>query len=66
MHHVNQIQGDYIFFEWKEHAWKQFRKKEHELRLQGFRKVDQEFGFQDLYITYKHKDRRVMVTMALM
>jgi hypothetical protein len=63
--HLNQIKGDYIFYDWKENAWKEFKKKEHELRLQGFRKINKEYGHQDLYITYKNKEKRIMLTMVL-
>lgn len=63
--HMNIIKGDYVFHDWKENAWKEFKKKENELRSKGFRKINQDYGFQDLYITYKFKKKTVMLTMAL-
>lgn len=63
--HLNMIQGDFIFHYWKDNAWRDFRRKENELRKQGFRKVNQEFEFQELYMTYKRKKKRVTLTMAL-
>lgn len=63
--HLNMIPGDFIFYEWKECAWKDFHKKENELRQQGFRKVNQDFEFQELCVIYKKKKRRITLTMAL-
>lgn len=63
--HLNITQGHFIFFDWKKDSWKEFQRKEHELRMQGFRKVNHEFEFQDFFVTYKRKKRRVVLTMAL-
>lgn len=63
--HLNIIQGDFIFYDWKENSWKDLSRKEHELRLQGFRKVNQEFDYLNMYVTYKRKKKRITLTMAL-
>lgn len=63
--HVNIIQGDFIFYDWKENGWKEFSRKEHDLRMRGFRKVNHEFDYLNLYVTYKCKKKRITLTMAL-
>ena len=63
--HLNIIQGDVIFYDWKENSWEELKRKEHELRLQRFRKVTQEFDFLNMYVTYKRKKKRITLTMAL-
>lgn len=56
---------DYVFCDWKEDGWKSFKKREHELRKQGFRKVEQEHCLQDMCVTYKRKKQRITLVMLL-
>ena len=63
--HLNIVSGDFIFKEWDENGWELFKKKEHELRMQGFRKTNTDFDALNMYITYKRKKKRIVLTMLL-
>lgn len=63
--HINVIKGDFIFYDWVANSWQDFSRKEHEIRIQGFRKVNQEFDYLNMYVTYKRKKKRITLTMAL-
>ena len=63
--HINIIKGDFVFYDWKEKSWEDFNRKEHEVRLQGFRKVNQEYDYLNMYVVYKRKKKRITLTMAL-
>lgn len=65
MCHLNIVQGDFVFADWDRNGWSDFKKKEHELRVQGFRKVEREFDSQNMYETYRKKKKRVTLTMML-
>lgn len=65
MFFLDIVPGDFIFSDWEDSGWKDLSKMEHELRIQGFRKVGQEFSSQNMYVTYKKKKKLVTLTMML-
>lgn len=65
MGHISIIQGDFVFYGWKENAAKEARKKEHTLRTQGYRKVNQFVEGQEMYTVYRKKKKFVTVTFAM-
>lgn len=63
--YLNIVRGNFTFCAWHENGWKDLQKKEHELRLQGYRKVNQDFDYLNMYVTYKRKKKRIVLTMLL-
>lgn len=65
--HLNIVRGDFIFKEWEEDAWKKFQKQVHELRKQGFRKIDQEYAMNgDYFEYYRKKGNKKVITVTMM
>ncbi len=64
MTQISVVRGDLIFLQW-ENGIEEFRKKEHQLRLLGFRKVEHDFDFLNIYVTYKLKKKRIILTILL-
>jgi hypothetical protein len=64
--HLNIVKGDFRFAEWEEDGWKDFRKKVHELRVSGYRKVGQEYDFLNYYEYYKKKGNKEVITITMM
>ncbi|PKR83506.1 hypothetical protein [Heyndrickxia camelliae] len=62
--HLNIVRGDYKFYEWEDDGWKKFREKEHELRMNGWRKCNQDDDYLNRYFTYKRKRKKVTLTMC--
>jgi hypothetical protein len=60
------VYGDFIFKEWDQDAWKNFRKKVHELRVAGFRKINQEHDYLNYYECYKKKNSKKVITITMM
>lgn len=67
MHHLNMIQGDYIFYAWKDGEGKRLRETIKELESKGFKFRSSEVEFQDMYSYYEDdKGNKVIVTEALL
>lgn len=66
MIHISRTKGDYIFAEWRDEDWKEFRKCIHELRKQGFRKIDHEQGYLNYYEYYRQKGKKQVVVVTMM
>jgi hypothetical protein len=64
--HINIVPGDFIFAQWKEDGWKKFKKQVHELRRQGYRKIDQEHGYLNYYEYYRKKGSKKIITVTFM
>lgn len=64
--HISITRGDFIFAQWEEDGYKKFRRKIHELRCAGYRKVDQEHDFLNYYEYYKKKGRKKVITVTFM
>lgn len=64
--YLNIVRGDYIFCAWKENALKEYNKKVHELRMDGFRKIDTEHDYQNCYEYYRQKGKKKVVTVTIM
>lgn len=64
--HLNIVQGDYRFPLWNEGEFKKYKKKIHELRCQGYRKIGQELGYLDDYEYYKRKGKKKIITIVRM
>lgn len=48
--------GDFIFASWKKEADKQYRRKVHELRCAGYRKIGVEHDSLNMYEHYRRKE----------
>lgn len=64
--HVNMVHGDFIFASWKDGEAKKYRKKVHELRVSGYRKIGQEYGCMDTYEYYRKKGKKKVITLTIM
>lgn len=64
--HVNIVKGDFRFASWEKGAYKQYRKKIHELRCAGYRKIGTEHGHLDVYEYYRKKGKKKIVTVTIM
>lgn len=64
--HINITQGDYIFAEWEDEDWKEFSKQVHELRKQGYRKINANNDYQNYYEFYRKKGKKKVVTVTMM
>ncbi len=50
--HMLISKGDFIYNQWDENGYNNFSKKIHELRVNGYRKVEQDYSpldFKELY-----------------
>lgn len=64
--YLNMVDGDFIFKEWEEDGWKKFNKKIHELRVLGFRKINQEYDYLNIYEYYRKKGSKKVITVTMM
>ncbi|HDR7922666.1 TPA: hypothetical protein QCY49_000651 [Bacillus paranthracis] len=64
--HINVTEGDFIFAEWKDEDWKRFKKKVHELRVNGYRKVNEFNDFLNSYQVYRKGKSKKRVTVTMM
>lgn len=64
--HIDVVKGDYIFDEGAENGWKNFKKKVHELRMQGYRYIGHEHGYLDYHEYYRKKGKKKIVIVTLM
>jgi len=64
--HINIVQGDYIFASWKDGEAKKYRKKIHELRCSGYRKIGVEYDFLNMYEHYRRKRKKKIITVTIM
>lgn len=65
--HLNIVRGDFTFQEWKEDGWQRFQKQVHELRKQGYRKIDQEYAMSgDYFEYYRKKGKKTVLTVTMM
>mgnify|MGYP003369141926 CR=1 FL=1 len=63
--HILMSKGDFIYNQWDKDGYNNFSKKIHELRVNGYRKVDQDFGFLDYHEYYKKKGKKKIITVTL-
>lgn len=63
---LTRLQSDYLYAEWEDDGWEKFNKRTHELRKQGYRKVDQKDGYLNYYEFYKKKGKKKVITVVLM
>lgn len=56
--HINIVKGDFTFAQWEDNGCKDFRKKVHELKLLGYRKINQEHDFLNYYEYYRKKGNK--------
>lgn len=61
---VTMVAGDEQFMEWESDAWGDLSKREHELRVARYRKVEQYSDYMNSYVVYKKKKKRVMLTLC--
>lgn len=66
MIHVSVTRGDFIFAEWEDEDWKKFNSKVYELRLQGYRKVNQFHDYLNYYEEYRKGKSKKRVTVTMM
>lgn len=64
--HVNIVQGDFVFPAWEKGSLKKYNKKVHELRVAGYRKIDQEHDCLNYYEYYRRKGKKKVVTVTIM
>lgn len=64
--HLSITKGDFIFASWEEGADKAYRKKIHELRCAGYRKIDTEHDFLNIYEYYRRKGKKKVITVTIM
>ncbi|MDZ4415687.1 hypothetical protein ORL59_19085 [Bacillus cereus] len=62
--HINMTEGDFIFAAWNEGDNKRYKHTIHELRKQGYRKVNVYHGYLNCYEVYKKKNSRNRVTVT--
>ena len=64
--HINLVQGDFVFASWEKEANKQYRKKVHELRVAGYRKINTDHGPLNVYEHYRRKGSKKIITVTIM
>ena len=64
--HIDYTKGDFVFTSWKEDGYKNFKRKIHELRCLGYRKINQEDDFLNHYEYYRRKGKKKVITVTLM
>lgn len=61
---VEQVYGDYVFWDSSENAHKDFDKCVHELRKHGYRKINQEWDCMNYYEYYRKKGKKKIITVT--
>lgn len=64
--HILMTKGDFIFASWKKGADKQYRRKVHELRCAGYRKIGVEHDSLNMYEHYRRKGKKKIITITIM
>lgn len=64
--HILITKGDFIFASWEKGANKQYRKKIHELRCAGYRKIGVEHDYLNIYEYYRRKGKKKIITITTM
>ena len=64
--HIDYTKGDFVFTSWKEDGYKNFKRKIHELRCLGYRKINQEYDFLNCYEYYRRKGKKKVIIVTLM
>lgn len=64
--HVLMTKGDFRFASWKEGAYKEYKKKIHELRCAGYRKIGVEHDSLNMYEHYRKKGKKKVITVTIM
>lgn len=64
--HMNMVKGDFRFALWEEGEYKKYKKKIHELRCQGYRKIGQENGWLNDYEYYRKNGKKKIITITKM
>jgi hypothetical protein len=64
--HISIVKGDFVFAAWEKGSSKKFRKKVHELRVQGYRKINQDCDFLNEYEYYRKKGSKKIITLTIM
>lgn len=62
--HINMVKGDFIFKAWGKDDYKNFNKKVHELRIAGYRKINQEDDWLNHYDYYRKKGHKKIITIT--
>lgn len=63
---IDIVKGDFIFADWEDGGYKSFKKKIHELRILGYRKVNQEHDSLNYYEYYRRKNHKKIIIVTLM
>lgn len=64
--HINLVGGDFRFALWNQGEFKRYKKKIHELRCEGYRKIDQDFGCLNDYEYYRKKGKKKIICVVRM
>lgn len=64
--HINTVKGDFVFAQWEDDGCEQFNRKIHELRVQGYRKINEYHDYLNLYQEYRKGKSKKIVTVTFM
>lgn len=64
--HINMVRGDFKFAMWEKDAQKDYRRKIHELRVNGYRKINEECDYLNYYEYYRKKGKKKIITVTIM
>lgn len=64
--HISYTKGDFVFALWNDEDCKKYKKKIHELRCLGYRKINQEYDFLNCYEYYRRKGKKKVITVTQM
>lgn len=59
--HLNIVRGDFVYAMWEEGSFKEYRRKIHELRINGYRKINEDCDYLNCYEYYRKKVKRKLL-----
>lgn len=64
--HISMTKGDFVFAQWDDDGCEKFNRKIHELRMQGYRKINQYHDYLNFYQEYRKGNSKKRITVTLM
>lgn len=64
--HIYIVQGDFTYPMWEDGAYDEYRRKIHELRIKGYRKIDESRDSLNFYEYYRRKGKKKVITVTTM
>lgn len=54
--HLNIVQGDFIFYAWKDNEEERLELKQQEIEGLGYKLIEEEYDYLNCYMTYRNSE----------